>query len=70
MSAKQTPAEIAAKKKAKENQAMVESAWAGRREITSTKLVKISQADYEAYVNHLTWEPEFTHPGDGTELTV
>ena len=69
MAAQQTRADLAEKKR-KLDLARVKDIWQSRMSIKYDNAKKIMPVAVEVALKGLTWEPEFTVPGRGTDVNI
>ena len=69
MAAQQTRADLAEKKR-KLDLARVKDIWQSRMSIKYENAKKIMPVAVEVALKGLTWEPEFTVPGRGTDVNI
>ena len=69
MAAQQTRADLA-KKKRKLDLARIKDIWQSRMSIKYDNAKKITPVAVDVALKALTWEPEFTVPGRGTDVNI
>ena len=69
MAAQQTRADLAQKKK-KLDLARIKDIWESRMSIKHENAKKIMPVAVDVALKGLTWEPEFTVPGQGTDVNI
>ena len=69
MAAQQTRADLAQKKK-KLDLARIKDIWECRMSIKHENVKKIMPVAVDIALKGLTWEPEFTVPGRGTDVNI